>query len=132
MVGVRLRIIKATPTRSRAKAVIISTGGFNNSPERVRAIGSHYDPAVYQGLVPLNKTGDGIAMAEAPRCCVPGNMALMAHPGTRASNVKLLGNIWVMSWQPKPVWVNDSGKRFVRDRDAFTVLGRRERPRSAA
>ena len=127
VVGVKAADNQGNTYTIRAKAVIISTGGFNNSPERVRDWG-HYDPAVYQGLVPLNKTGDGIAMAEAAGA-VPGNMALMAHPGTRASNVKLLGNIWVMSWQPKPVWVNDSGKRFVRETvthefsDAANALG---------
>ena len=127
VVGVKAADNQGNTYTIRAKAVIISTGGFNNSPERVRDWG-HYDPAVYQGLVPLNKTGDGIAMAEAAGA-VPGNMALMAHPGTRASNVKLLGNIWGMSWQPKPVWVNDSGKRFVRETvthefsDAANALG---------
>ena len=111
----------------RSKAVVIATGGFNNSPERVRDWG-HYDEKIYQGLVPLNKVGDGIAMSEAAGA-VAGDMALMVHPGTRASNVKLLGNIWVMSWQPKPVWVNDEGKRFIRETvvhefsDAGNALG---------
>ncbi len=112
VVGVKAADAKNTYT-IRAKAVIMATGGFNNSPERVRDWG-HYDEKVFQGLVPLNKTGDGIAMS-MDAGAVTGEMALMAHPGTRASNVKMLGNLWVMSWQQKPVWVNDEGNRFVRE-----------------
>ena len=60
MVGVKAADNQGNTYTIRAKAVIISTGGLRYRPrERVRDWG-HYDPAVYQGLVPLNKTGDGI------------------------------------------------------------------------
>ena len=47
VVGVKAADNQGNTYTIRAKAVIISTGGFNNSPERVRDWG-HYDPAVYQ------------------------------------------------------------------------------------
>ena len=127
VVGVKAADNKGNTYTIRAKAVIIASGGFNNSPERVRDWG-HYNPEYYPGLAPINKTGDGIAMSMEAGA-VTGEMALMVHPGIKASKVKMLGNIWPISWAPRPVWVNDAGRRFIRETvvhefsDAGNVLG---------
>lgn len=93
-----------------AKNVIIATGGFGDNAEMIRnELG--YDPTKVKTSVPLNKTGDGIQMAWAVGADKTKETAVL-HPGTEGKGIKFLNDIYVMSWQPFNLWVNNRGERF--------------------
>lgn len=92
------------------KNVIIATGGFGDNAQMIRDE-LRYDPAKVKSSVPLNKTGDGIRMAWSVGADQTSKTAVL-HPGTEGKGIKFLSNLYVMSWQPFNVWVNNRGERF--------------------
>ncbi|MDL2060194.1 FAD-dependent oxidoreductase [Mesosutterella sp. AGMB02718] len=100
-----------------ASAVILATGGFGDNPELVRSL-LGYDPARVKSSVPLHKTGDGFLMAKAAGGAQTAATAVM-HPGTEGRGIKFLSNLYVMSWQPANLWVNDHGERFAPETLSF-------------
>lgn len=92
-----------------AKAVILATGGFPDSKEKI-AEWTKFDPEKVFPSVPLNKTGDGISMAIEAGADT-GNFTLMLHPGTQGPGMRPLGSLMAMSWEPN-LWVNKYGERF--------------------
>ncbi|QEM67692.1 FAD-dependent oxidoreductase [Geobacter sp. FeAm09] len=101
----------------KAKAVIITTGGFGNSKELVRKW-TKFDPEKFKPTLPLNKTGDGILMAQKVGAETEG-LNLMLHPGTEGKGIIPLGNLYTMTWQPF-LWVNKYGERFIDESVAFS------------
>jgi fumarate reductase flavoprotein subunit len=100
-----------------ARAVIIATGGFGNSKERI-AQWTKFDPEKFKPTLPLNKTGDGIMMAKDAGADTEGEN-LMLHLGTEGRGIVPLGNIYGMTWEPN-LWVNRSGERFVDEGIVFS------------
>lgn len=97
--------------RIDAKKVIIATGGFGDSPEKMKAWG-HRDFEKFHTSVPINKTGDGIQMAYDAGADQSGSIAFVSHLGTSASHVQFAGDLYAASWQPSALWVNSDGERF--------------------
>jgi len=100
-----------------AKSVIIATGGFGNSKEKIKEW-TKFDPEAFKPTLPLNKTGDGIQMAKDVGADTEGEN-LMLHLGTEGTGIIPLGGIWTMTWQPN-LWVNKYGERFVDEAVAFS------------
>mgnify|MGYP002679170160 FL=1 len=90
--------------------VILATGGFGDNRDMIRSE-LHQDPDHVKASVPLNKTGDGIQMAWAAGADRTPMTAVL-HPGTEGKGIKFLSNLYVMSWQPFNMWVNNRGERF--------------------
>jgi len=101
----------------KAKAVIITTGGFGNSKELIKKW-TKFDPEKFKPTLPLNKTGDGILMAKSVGAETEG-LNLMLHPGTEGKGIIPLGNLYTMTWQPF-LWVNKHGDRFADEAVAFS------------
>lgn len=92
------------------KNVILATGGYGDNPEMIRSI-LGYDPQKVKSSVPLNKTGDGLRMAYAVGADKTSSTAVL-HPGTDGTGIGFLKDLYVMSWQPFNVWVNNRAERF--------------------
>lgn len=101
-----------------AKAVIIATGGFGNSKEKI-AQWTKYNPEYFKPTLPLNKTGDGIQMAKDVGADTEGEN-LMLHVGTEGKGIIRMGGIYTMASQPSNLWVNKYGERFVDEAIAFS------------
>jgi len=101
-----------------AKAVVIATGGFGNSKEKI-AKWTDYNPETFLPALPLNKTGDGIQMAKDVGADTEGE-TLMPFLGARGKGIIPLQGINTMTWQPTNLWVNSSGKRFANEAVAFS------------
>ena len=113
----------------RAKAVVLSSGGFEANPEmRARYLGQHWDEVHNRG-VPYN-TGDGLRMAleigampyggwgschaspndwAMPRFALPAGFGGGAMP-------------WVRYLYPYSIMVNSAGRRFVDEADNIRGL----------
>lgn len=102
----------------KAKAVIVATGGFGNSKEKIKKW-TKYNPDYFKPTLPLNKTGDGIQMAKDVGATTEGE-ELMLHIGTDGKGIIPLGGIYTMTWQPTNMWVNSEGKRFVDEMVTFS------------
>ncbi|MDL2060187.1 FAD-dependent oxidoreductase [Mesosutterella sp. AGMB02718] len=113
VVGVKAADNKGNTYTIRAKAVVIASGGYGNSPEKLRDW-AHVNPKLVQPTAPLNKTGDGIVMAREAGAA-PGPVGLMLHPGTEGKGIKFLGDLYSLTWAPRSMWVNADGNRFVRE-----------------
>jgi fumarate reductase flavoprotein subunit len=113
IVGVKAADNKGNTYTIRSKAVVIASGGYGNSPEKLREW-AHVDPDLVKPTAPLNKTGDGISMAREAGAA-PGPVGLMLHPGTEGKGIKFLGDLYSLSWAPRSLWVNADGNRFVRE-----------------
>jgi fumarate reductase flavoprotein subunit len=100
-----------------AGAVIIGTGGFGNSKEKI-AKWTKFDPERFKPTLPLNKTGDGIRMAVDAGADHEGEN-LMLHLGTEGKGIIPLGHIYAMTWEPN-LWVNKSGERFTNEDVVFS------------
>ncbi|KAA0887966.1 FAD-dependent oxidoreductase [Oryzomonas rubra] len=116
--GVQAVDHKGNTITVNAKAVIIGTGGFGNSKEKIKQW-TKFDPEAFRPILPLNKTGDGIEMAKAVGADHEGEN-LMLHPGTEGKGIIPLGGIFCMTWQPNTMWVNKHGERFVDEGIAFS------------
>ncbi len=95
----------------QAKAVILASGSFGDSPEKV-AQWAHRDPEGWKPSCPINKTGDGIQMA-LDKGAALGQVGFVGHLG--AEGVKFLSNLYATSWQPAALWVDSDGNRFVNE-----------------
>lgn len=93
-----------------AKAVILATGGFPDSKEKIAAW-TPFDPSKVEAFVNLNKTGDGIGMATQAGADTVG-FGLMLHPAIKDKGIPLIGDLVGMSWEPN-LWVNKYGDRFI-------------------
>ncbi len=118
VVGVEGVDHKGNSVKVSAKAVIIATGGFGNSKEKISAW-TDYDPERFKPTLPLNKTGDGIQMAKDVGAITRGEN-LMLHPGTEGTGIIPLGGIYTMTWQPSNLWVNKLGQRFTDEYVAYS------------
>jgi fumarate reductase flavoprotein subunit len=118
VVGVKAKDKDGNTVTVRSKATIIATGGFGNSPEKIKEwLG--FDPEVFKASVQFNKTGDGIEMAwKVGADRTP--MTLMMHTGVQGKGIEFPGAIYCMAWQPFNLWVNNSGHRFVDETEAFS------------
>ena len=113
-----VKAASATDTYTiKAPNVILATGGFGDNPKLVRSL-LGYDPARVKSSVPLNKTGDGYQMAIGAGGAKTAATAVL-HPGTEGKGIKFLSNLYVMSWQPANLWVNDHGERFAPETLSF-------------
>lgn len=115
--GVIAEDSKGNKVTVNAKAVLLATGGFNNSPEKI-AKWTTFDPDSFKPILPINKTGDGIQMAMDIGADAKG-MSLMLHTSAEGTNITPLGNLWTVSWQPT-LWVNKYGERFISEEVAFS------------
>ncbi len=110
----------------KTRAVIITTGGYGNNKEMLKAHCPYYqDTMTYDG-VPSN-TGDGIAMAVEAGAATSGLGTLILHgpfiARTEVKAVKLgaLGHegkklevrLQELAWEPYTIWLNKLGKRFM-------------------
>ncbi|ABV37338.1 putative flavoprotein subunit of a reductase [Shewanella sediminis HAW-EB3] len=102
----------------KAKAVVIATGGFGNSKEKI-AKWTNYNPETFLPALPLNKTGDGIQMAKDVGAKTEGE-GLMVYLGARGTGIIPMQGINAMTWQPTNLWVNSSGERFTNEAVAFS------------
>jgi fumarate reductase flavoprotein subunit len=120
--GVKAADNKGNNYTITAKAVVIATGGFNNSNEMVKKWTRFNAEKVFPTL-PLNKIGDGINMALSAGASHEG-WGLMLHPGTHGPGIKPLGPLYSMTWQPV-LWTNKYGERCVDENAvwAFTFGG---------
>lgn len=118
VVGVKAQDRDGNTITIKSKATIIATGGFGNSPEKIKSwLG--LDPTVFKASVQFNKTGDGIEMAWAAGA-EKTPMTLMLHTGVEGKGITFPGAIYCMSWQPFNLWVNSQGRRFVDETEAFS------------
>lgn len=115
--GVKAADAKGDTYTISTKSVILATGGFGDSPE-LRAKFLHVNPDNIKPSVPLVKTGDGILMGIKAGADETAKTAVL-HPGTEGKGIDFLGNIYVMSWQPANVWVNNRGERFAPETLSF-------------
>jgi fumarate reductase flavoprotein subunit len=109
---------KGNKVTVEAKAVIIATGGFGNSKEKI-AQWTKFNPDYFKPTLPLNKTGDGIQMAKDIGADTEGEN-LMLHIGTEGKGIVRMGGIYTMASQPSNLWVNKYGERFVDEAIAFS------------
>ncbi|WP_035385359.1 FAD-dependent oxidoreductase [Ferrimonas futtsuensis] len=116
--GVKAKDHKGNDIVIHAKAVIIGTGGFGNSVEKINEW-TEFDGTKFKPTLPLNKTGDGIEMARNIGADHEGEN-LMLHPGTEGKGIIPLGALYTMTWQPNNMWVNNHGERFVDEAIAFS------------
>ncbi len=100
-----------------ARVVVIATGGFGNSKEKI-ARWTKFDPERFKSSLPLNKTGDGIQMAKDVGADTEGEN-LMLHLGTEGKGIVPLGSIYAMTWEPN-LWVNRHGERFIDEEVVFS------------
>ncbi|MEC5319363.1 FAD-dependent oxidoreductase [Brenneria populi subsp. brevivirga] len=105
-----------------AKAVILATGGFQDSKEKVKAW-TPFDPEKVKPFAFLNKTGDGIDMAMGVGADTTG-FGLMMHPALTDKGIPLVGDLQAMAWEPN-LWVNKYGDRFIDETivDSFVIAG---------
>lgn len=102
-----------------AKKVIIATGGFADSPEKVKNW-SHRDPNNWISCAPIGKTGDGIQMA-LDKGAAMGQVSYVGTYGTADKNNRVtIGDMLAASWQPASLWVNAKGDRFDNEEVAFS------------
>ncbi|QUN06985.1 FAD-dependent oxidoreductase [Shewanella yunxiaonensis] len=101
-----------------AKAVIIGSGGFGNSPEKIKEF-TGIDGSTAPGTLPLHKTGEAIDMAHKVGA-YGGDEILMMHIGTSGKGIIPMGDLFTMTWQPTNMWVNNLGNRFVNEEIAFS------------
>jgi len=109
---------KGNKVTVEAKAVIVATGGFGNSKEKI-AQWTKFNPDYFKPTLPLNKTGDGIQMAKDIGADTEGEN-LMLHLGTEGKGIVRMGGITTIACQPANLWVNKSGERFVDEAVAFS------------
>lgn len=111
IIGLEAIDTQGKPFAIKAKAVIIATGGFNNSKEHI-AKWTHFDPERTTPFVPLNKVGEGIEMAIAQGADTKG-FGLMVFPFLPAGQgIQPFGPVMTAATQAG-LWVNAAGERFV-------------------
>lgn len=89
VVGIKAKNRKGDTITIKSKATIIATGGFGNSPEKIKEwLG--LDPNVFKASVQFNKTGDGIPMAWAAGGAKTP-MTLMLHTGVEGKGIQFPG-----------------------------------------
>lgn len=105
-----------------AKAVILATGGFQDSKEKVKAW-TPFDPEKVQPFAFLNKTGDGIDMAMSVGADTT-DFGLMMHPALTDKGIPLVGDLQGIAWEPN-LWVNKYGDRFIDETvvQSFVIAG---------
>lgn len=105
-----------------AKAVILATGGFQDSKEKVKAW-TPFDPEKVKPFANLNKTGDGIDMATGVGADTT-DFGLMMHPAVTDKGIPLVGDLQGMAWEPN-LWVNKYGDRFIDETvvQSFVIAG---------
>ncbi|MEE3662450.1 FAD-dependent oxidoreductase [Brenneria sp. g21c3] len=105
-----------------AKAVILATGGFQDSKEKVKAW-TPFDPEKVTPFAHLNKTGDGIDMATAVGADTT-DFGLLLHPAVTDKGIPLVGDLQAMAWEPN-LWVNKYGDRFIDETivESFAIAG---------
>ncbi|PWC17702.1 FAD-dependent oxidoreductase [Brenneria corticis] len=105
-----------------AKAVILATGGFPDSKEKVAAW-TPFDPEKVAPFVSLNKTGEGIDMARAVGADTVG-FGLTLHPGIKGKGIPVVGDLQGMTFEPN-LWVNKYGDRFADETivESFVLAG---------
>jgi fumarate reductase flavoprotein subunit len=109
-----------------AKAVIMTTGGYGNNREMLKAHCPYYqDTMTYDG-VPSN-TGDGIKIAVEAGAATAGLGTLNLHgpfiARTEVKAVKLVAlgpegkafevRLQELAWEPYTIWLNKKGRRFM-------------------
>jgi len=92
----------------KAPAVIVGTGGFGDSKEKIDKWTPFHSDEVRQ-IVPLGKTGDGIEMMMEAGADTVG-LGLMLHPAIHDEHLPPMGNVLGMTWEPN-LWVNKYGER---------------------
>jgi fumarate reductase flavoprotein subunit len=95
----------------KTKAVVIATGGFNNSDELI-AKWTRFNPTRVEPAVRLHKVGEGIQMAMAQGADTKGFGLMVGQGNPRGPGLKHPD--WVTAVAGSPVlWVNALGERFV-------------------
>lgn len=104
-----------------AKAVVLASGGFGNSPEMVKKYAWAHNAAnfTYQ-CVPTQNTGDGLNMAEevgadtktSPGCLmnIPCSWGKMLTAHTTGAGLQPI------------IWVNNRGERFANEEMGFSFM----------
>ena len=117
IVGVNAKS-KADNYTISARAVILSSGSFGDSKEKV-AKWAHRDPEFWKPSIPIGKTGDGIQMA-LDKGAALGRPGFIGHLGTEGKGIQFAGDLYTTSWQPSALWVNSDGVRFVNEEVAYS------------
>jgi len=115
--GIQAIDAKGKPVIIKAKAVVIATGGFDNSDEKI-AKWTRFDPKRTGAAMPLHKIGEGIDMAMALGADTKG-FGLMGFTAIAPGpGVKPMGAVLVAAAQPG-LWVNAAGMRFMDETTGF-------------
>jgi fumarate reductase flavoprotein subunit len=109
------------PFTIQTKAVIIASGGFNNSKELIQKW-TKFDPDRVGVEVPyLNKVGEGILMGMELGADTGGFGLMMGQsvPAEDGNGAQEMGIIMGAAGNPIPIWVNKDGDRFVDETCGF-------------
>jgi fumarate reductase flavoprotein subunit len=110
LTGIEAVDAEGKPVMIGAKAVIIATGGFDNSKEHI-AKWTRFDPERIAAAVPIHKTGEGIEMAVAHGADTKG-FGLMGFPSVPpGQGIRLNSPVMAAAVQPV-LMVNAAGVRF--------------------
>ena len=117
----RVRGVRAAGTELRSKAVVVTTGGFGNSPEMIKRLwptAAAHGSRVYSFYehVPFNQ-GDGIKLGESAGANITGidNGLLVCTPNFVRDQEAFLPD-WSMV-------VNRDGRRFIPEDASYAVSG---------
>lgn len=94
----------------KAPAVIVATGGFGDSKEKIDKW-TPYNSKEVEQIIPLGKTGDGIQMMVDAGAETVG-LGLMLHPAIKDKHLPPMGDTLGMTWEPN-LWVNKYGERVM-------------------
>lgn len=92
----------------KAKAVIVATGGFGDSKDKIDQW-TPFNSKEVQQIIPLGKTSDGIQMTKDAGADTVG-LGLMLHPAIIDKHLPPMGDALGMTWEPN-LWVNKYGDR---------------------
>jgi len=94
-----------------AKAVIVATGGFGDSKEKIDKW-TPYNSNEVEQLIPLGKTGEGLEMMAEDAGAELVGLGLMLHPAIHDKYLPPMGDTLGMTWEPN-LWVNKYGERVI-------------------
>ncbi|MDY6860903.1 MAG: FAD-dependent oxidoreductase [Pseudomonadota bacterium] len=106
------------------KAVIVTSGDFNRSPEKRRAFSNMAIAA--EPIGPLNHTGDGLTMAQAWGADLMGTYAIAGIPAPEGKPVMFTFYLpkYPTAGNAANVAVNSRGKRFFNETVGYPIANR--------
>lgn len=121
IVGVKVNDVDGAELKIGAKAIILATGGFAQSPEKLNKY--TYMPWIgntFQSPVPgLQCTGDGLDLALSVGADVSSTVPLQSGASTPG---KMFGAGTTNAGLQPALWVNSKGKRYVNEEVALALM----------